>query len=180
MAVNPFTFASGAVAAASSTYALLVAHAAAHPSARRAVEHLAMALMGVFLATCLAVMLLNGRQNPQAALATVGIVANAVVLAVYVSPLKNMWRVIRTRDASSIYAPWSALQFLNLLLWTVYGLCVMDVWILASSAFGLAAAAAALLLKVGVLCERKGWGCCRYWGICVIHIPDSPRPPSKT
>lgn len=117
-----------------------------------------MALMGAFLGTCLAVLLLNAHNRPEAALATVGAVANAVVLAVYVSPLKNLLRVVRTRDASSIYGPWSALQFLNLLLWTVNGLCVMDVWILASSALGLAVAAAALLLKVCVVSVVKEKG----------------------
>ena len=153
MAQNPFTFASGGVAAASSTYALLVLHANADKPARFALERLTMCLMGVYISAWLAVML-SPNTHPGAALATVGLLANVLCLAVYFAPLQHAFKVIKTRDSSSIYAPWSALQLLNASLWSVYGLCVFDVWILISSLLGTFSALVALCLR-GVYPARE-------------------------
>jgi hypothetical protein len=105
-----------------------------------------MCLMGVYISASLAVMLLQ-ITHPGAALATVGLLANLLGLAVYFAPLQHAVTVIKTRDSSSIYAPWSALQLLNAGLWSVYGLCVFDVWILVSALLGVFSALVALCLR---------------------------------
>jgi len=50
-----------------------------------------------------------------------GLWASAFFIVLCSSPLTSMRKVIQTKDASSIYAPMTAAQCANCLLWTVYG-----------------------------------------------------------
>jgi hypothetical protein len=63
-------------------------------------------------------------RTDEVATTIVGSVANVLILTVYFSPLQNAYTVIRRRDASSLYLPWSVLQLVNNTLWTVNGLCI--------------------------------------------------------
>ena len=49
-------------------------------------------------------------------------VATLIFVVLAASPLSSMRTVIARRDAASIYAPMTAAQCVNCLLWTVYGL----------------------------------------------------------
>jgi hypothetical protein len=76
-----------------------------------------------------------------------GIGACSQVLAA--SPLSSMRTVLATRDASSIYAPMTAAQCVNCMLWTVYGLAAAhDVFVWGPNLTGLVLGLMQLALKL--------------------------------
>ena len=65
-----------------------------------------------------------------------GSVAVFNLLVFYASPLSNLVAVVKTRDASSIYAPLSVISVINGSLWTIYGLFIQDYFVMGPNAFG--------------------------------------------
>lgn len=68
--------------------------------------------------------------------AVFGICGNALLLLYYASPLSVIFKVLRTRSAASLYAPLSATNGFNGLLWTTYGFVIRDPYLLYPNAFG--------------------------------------------
>ena len=62
----------------------------------------------------------------------IGYLSSACSLAYYASPLTTAVQVIKTRDASSLYAPLIATNLINATLWVFYGLLALNdiaVWL---------------------------------------------------
>ena len=50
-----------------------------------------------------------------------GLLANAILLVFYASPLSTVAEVVSTRSSASLYAPLCAMNVVNGLLWVTYG-----------------------------------------------------------
>ena len=67
-----------------------------------------------------------------------GSLANAILLAFYVSPLTTMHRVVATRNSVSILPPLAVVATLNGALWFTYGVAISAPLQWAPNAFGIA------------------------------------------
>lgn len=77
---------------------------------------------GCFVTFCMwAYLIFAGVESGERS-STLGSYATCIFIVLAASPLSSMRTVIATRDASSIYAPMTAAQCINCMLWTVYGL----------------------------------------------------------
>jgi len=77
---------------------------------------------GCFVTFCMwAYLIFAGLESSERS-STLGSYATAIFIVLAASPLSSMRSVIATADASSIYAPMTAAQCVNCMLWTVYGL----------------------------------------------------------
>mmetsp|Transcript_11382 Transcript_11382/g.19961 ORF Transcript_11382/g.19961 Transcript_11382/m.19961 type:complete len:252 (-) Transcript_11382:689-1444(-) len=85
---------------------------------------------------------------------------NVVSLIYYGAPLSTMTEVIRSRNSSSILLPMTVMNTLNAALWTVYGVAMGDIFIIAPNGIGLVLSLAQLLL--------------------VFLFPSRPRPKTPT
>ena len=77
-----------------------------------------------------------------------GAYGSLICVILFASPLSTMGEVIRTGNAASIYAPLTATQCTNCLMWTCYGLAIGDVWVYGPNGTGLALGLVQLVLKV--------------------------------
>lgn len=79
----------------------------------------------------------------------IGYFASALFVALAASPLSTIRTVVATRDAASIYAPLTAAQCANTLLWTLYGVfAAKDVFVYGPNGVGLALGLMQLVLKL--------------------------------
>ena len=76
---------------------------------------------GCFVTFCLWAYLIFAGVEGRARSSTLGSYATCIFIVLAASPLSSMRSVISKRDASSIYAPMTAAQCVNCMLWTVYG-----------------------------------------------------------
>ena len=95
-------------------------HEAEHAPALRMVVGVVVA--GCFLTFCLWTYLIFAAFEPRERSSILGSYATVIFVVLAASPLSSMKTVIATRDASSIYAPMTAAQCVNCMLWTVYGM----------------------------------------------------------
>lgn len=65
-----------------------------------------------------------------------GYTAVGILLCYYAAPLSTMAEVLRSRSSASLYAPTSAMNTLNGLLWVAYGTAVGDPFIAVPNAIG--------------------------------------------
>jgi uncharacterized protein with PQ loop repeat len=78
----------------------------------------------------------------------VGTLAVIFSIAYYAAPLSTMARVIRKKDASSLYLPLVLVNLLNAVLWFVYGLAgINDIYVWLPNVIGIVLA----LLQVGLV-----------------------------
>jgi len=77
-----------------------------------------------------------------------GAYGSAICVLLFASPLSTLHEVLTTANAASIYAPFTAAQCSNCLMWTVYGLGIGDVWVWGPNATGLALGCVQLALKL--------------------------------
>ena len=77
---------------------------------------------GCFVTFCLWAYLVFAALEAAERSSILGSFATCIFIVLAASPLSSMRTVISKRDASSIYAPMTAAQCINCLLWTVYGL----------------------------------------------------------
>jgi len=145
----------------------LTAHAllgdpAAPPWVRRARTRIdAIVLAGLALVTAVGMAAIAGIGNPVDPAAPpwqaraeerqtlVGAAAVSVLALYYAAPLATLGRVLRSRDASSVLTPLVAMNLVNGVAWTVYGLALGDPFLWAPNGFG----AGLSLFKLGV----KAW-----------------------
>eukprot|EP00877_Chromochloris_zofingiensis_P008351 jgi/Chrzof1/376/Cz01g13190.t1 len=67
-----------------------------------------------------------------------GITANLINVAYYAAPLSRAWRVISSRNSTSLYMPMCIANLVNAVLWAAYGFAVMDFFIHAPNTLGAA------------------------------------------
>lgn len=85
----------------------------------------------------------------------VGTIAVIVSIAYYAAPLSTMARVVRKKDASSLYLPLVLVNLVNAVLWFIYGLAgINDIYVWLPNALGIALA----LAQVGLVLWYGG-GC---------------------
>eukprot|EP00195_Chlamydomonas_chlamydogama_P011063 CAMPEP_0202891162 /NCGR_PEP_ID=MMETSP1392-20130828/1301_1 /ASSEMBLY_ACC=CAM_ASM_000868 /TAXON_ID=225041 /ORGANISM="Chlamydomonas chlamydogama, Strain SAG 11-48b" /LENGTH=259 /DNA_ID=CAMNT_0049574843 /DNA_START=36 /DNA_END=815 /DNA_ORIENTATION=+ len=77
-----------------------------------------------------------------------GLAGNTISLIYYGAPLSSMAEVIRTRNSASILLPLTMVNLTNALLWTAYGLAVMDAYVWLPNGIGAALSLAQLALSM--------------------------------
>ena len=121
---DPWVVAGNLPALTAAVYGLLqmlpLMHEAEHMPALRMV--VTIFVSGCFLTFCLWAYLIFSAVESSERSSTLGTYATVIFVVLAASPLSSMRTVIATRDASSIYAPMTAAQCVNCMLWTVYGL----------------------------------------------------------
>lgn len=75
-----------------------------------------------------------------------GFTSNAILLVYYTAPLSTIYKVIKTRNSSSLYWPLSVMNVVNGTLWLAYGLAVTDYFIWVPNGTGAILAAFTLVL----------------------------------
>jgi solute carrier family 50 protein (sugar transporter) len=76
----------------------------------------------------------------------VGFASSTACVVLYAAPLSTLAKVVRDRDASSLYLPMCAIAATCTLLWTVYGLAIGDVFIWIPNGCGMCLSATQLTL----------------------------------
>ncbi len=71
-----------------------------------------------------------------------------ICIGLFASPLSTVRTIMRTSNAASIYAPLTATQCANCLMWTIYGSSIGDMWVWGPNSAGLALGLAQLALKL--------------------------------
>mmetsp|Transcript_517 Transcript_517/g.1241 ORF Transcript_517/g.1241 Transcript_517/m.1241 type:complete len:252 (-) Transcript_517:181-936(-) len=69
--------------------------------------------------------------------AVIGLFANAIVFAVFSSPLSTLAEVLRARNSASINRPFGIIQVLNCITWVAYSFYIHDMFLLVPNLFGL-------------------------------------------
>ena len=77
-----------------------------------------------------------------------GAYGSVICVILFASPLSTVREVFATANSASIYAPLTAAQCANCLMWTVYGLAIGDVWVYGPNGTGLALGSVQLILKL--------------------------------
>lgn len=77
-----------------------------------------------------------------------GAYGSALCVILFASPLSTAYEVVSTGNAASIYAPLTATQVTNCLMWTIYGLSIGDVWVYGPNGTGLLLGLIQLALKL--------------------------------
>jgi solute carrier family 50 protein (sugar transporter) len=88
-------------------------------SIKEIVEKIVLCAVAFWVTIALIALILSG-ENPSQSL--VGIICDVVSISYYMAPLSTLYKVIKTRDASSLYAPTICANLLNAAMWTIYGL----------------------------------------------------------
>ena len=116
-------------------------------SLRDLVEYLFVGTLAFWLVILLFVgLVLNGGGGVSDSL--VGTLAVICSIAYYAAPLSTMARVIRKKDASSLYLPLVLVNLVNAVLWFVYGLAgINDIYVWLPNVLGIALA----LSQVGLV-----------------------------
>jgi len=79
----------------------------------------------------------------------IGYFASLIFVVLAASPLSTIKTVLAERNSASIYAPLTAAQCANTLLWTIYGvMAAKDIFVYGPNAIGLALGIVQLLLKL--------------------------------
>lgn len=79
----------------------------------------------------------------------VGYFASLLFVILAASPLSTIKTVVATRNSASIYAPLTAAQCANTLLWTIYGvMAAKDIFVYGPNGVGLALGLVQLMLKL--------------------------------
>jgi solute carrier family 50 protein (sugar transporter) len=96
----------------------------------------------------------SGFPDPQEqAMSLVGTISMMFSIAYYAAPCATMLEVIKKRDSASLYAPMITLNLVNSLLWSSYGLALLDPNIAAPNCIGVVLAV--LQLTLSVMFKRK-------------------------
>lgn len=162
---DPYIVAGNLPALTAAVYGLLVMlplmNGAAHAPALNMV--VAVFVGGCFCTFCLWAYLILGGGSSSERSSSLGSYATIIFIALAASPLSSIRTVIVTRDASSIYAPMTAAQCVNCLLWTVYGLAAAhDIFVWGPNLTGLTLGLVQLALKLcfpqkaGTLAAKDG------------------------
>jgi hypothetical protein len=77
-----------------------------------------------------------------------------ILLIFYSAPLSALAEVLRTRCSASLYLPFAAMNVVNGLLWTTYGLALGDSFIYGPNMVRLSASS---LTTAGVLASQQGF-----------------------
>jgi solute carrier family 50 protein (sugar transporter) len=68
----------------------------------------------------------------------VALIANTACVLYYGAPCSSMYRVVASRDSSSLLLPMIGVNFLNAILWTVYGYFALhDMFVVVPNGIGL-------------------------------------------
>ena len=78
----------------------------------------------------------------------IGVLGMGFGLLYYTSPLSTLLKIVRQRDASSLYLPLIVTSFLNASLWVVYGFAKRDTAIWLPNVVGMALCTVQFLIKV--------------------------------
>jgi len=148
---DPYIVAGNLPALTAAVYGLLLMlplmHEARHALALRRVVRVFVG--GCFAAFCLWAFLIFAGVESSERSSTLGSYATIIFIVLAASPLSSMRTVITTRDASSIYAPMTAAQCINCMLWTVYGLAAAhDIFVWGPNLTGLMLGLMQLALKL--------------------------------
>lgn len=114
---------------------------------RNTVESLLVGALGFWLVILLFVgLVLHGGGVSQSLVGTIAVI---VSIAYYMAPMSTMARVIRKKDASSLYLPLILVNLVNAILWFVYGLAgINDIYVWLPNALGIALALVQIMLVV--------------------------------
>lgn len=106
-------------------------------------------LVGGAMATlCLWTYLVFSHTASAARATLIGYFASAIFVVLAASPLSTIRTVVATRCADSIYAPLTAAQCANTLLWTIYGvMAAKDLFVYGPNGIGLCLGIIQLILK---------------------------------
>jgi len=115
---------------------------------RSRIQVQAVLVLGTAIMLCLWSGLIFGGASHAQRTFVLGAYGSAICVLLFASPLSTMGEVIATRNSVSIYAPLTATQVTNCLMWTVYGLAIGDVWVYGPNGAGLALGLVQLFLKV--------------------------------
>mmetsp|Transcript_19702 Transcript_19702/g.32379 ORF Transcript_19702/g.32379 Transcript_19702/m.32379 type:complete len:236 (-) Transcript_19702:660-1367(-) len=108
-----------------------------------------------FLWTVLCLIMLY--QSSEVARKVVGIVATTMAMALFLSPLVTMLTVIKEKDSASINRGFMIAQIINCGMWSLYGLVIVDPFVIIPNVFGFGLGIAQLVL-VFMFPNRKSKG----------------------
>ena len=148
---NPYIVAGNLPALTAAVYGLLMMlplmHGADDAPALRMVVGLF--VTGSFVTFCLWAYLIFVPVESSERSSVLGSYATLIFIILAASPLSSMGTVIAKRDASPIYAPMTAAQCINCMLWTVYGfVAAHDVFVWGPNLTGLSLGLMQLALKL--------------------------------
>jgi len=148
---DPYIVAGNLPALTAAVYGLMqmlpLMHEVGHARELRTV--VGMFVAGCFITFCLWSYLIFAHVDGNERSSSLGSFATVIFIVLAASPLSSMSTVIATRDASSIYAPMTAAQCVNCMLWTVYGLAAAhNVFVWGPNLTGLSLGLMQLTLKL--------------------------------
>ncbi|CAE8730847.1 unnamed protein product [Polarella glacialis] len=85
--------------------------------------------------------------TPEIKLSVFSSICGFFSLLLYIKPFSRLWILVKRRDASTIFLPLVLAQLVLNLVWTAYGILVLDPGIYVSYGFGIFVCLAQLLLK---------------------------------
>ena len=103
-------------------------------------------LIGQFSCFFIAIIAFISLQDRGQAQVVLGIAAVIALVVFYSSPLSNLVKVIKSRDARSIHPGLAVASAINGLLWTCYGFAVKDLFIALPNFLGILSALVQLVL----------------------------------
>jgi len=119
----------------------------ADPLTRTRVETLLFVLLGVdLLFSGFGAFIVTTDEDIQQLI--LGLMGNLVLLIYYAAPLSTMWQIVKTRDASSIYAPMAMANIANGFCWTVYGIVRNDWFLTIPNGTGCALGVVQLIMRM--------------------------------
>ena len=92
-------------------------------------------LMLIFIASILSFLVL--KDYPTFKTYPLGLTGAMIQLMFYIAPLLNMRYVIKSRNSSSIHLPLSIMSVVTCGIWTLYGIVLVDWWILSTNIMSL-------------------------------------------
>lgn len=143
---DPFITAPNALGVVMSVFTTITAFGLADEQARERVRQI-VCLEAVIL-PLLGVVTAFAYRQPSEALFLWGLAGNVISMVYYSAPLSTMAEVIRTRNSSSILLPLTLMNLTNAILWTTYGLAVLDPYVWLPNGIGTALSLAQLALAM--------------------------------
>lgn len=123
-------------------------------SLRDLVEYLFIGTLAFWLIILLFVgLVLEGGGVSDSLVGTIAVIASILY---YAAPLSTMARIVRKKDASSLYLPLVLVNLVNAVLWFIYGLAgINDIYVWLPNALGIVLA----LTQIGLVMWYGGIGC---------------------
>mmetsp|Transcript_35575 Transcript_35575/g.69681 ORF Transcript_35575/g.69681 Transcript_35575/m.69681 type:complete len:245 (+) Transcript_35575:218-952(+) len=130
---NSWLFFGNIAGVLSGFFYLLSAYGLSAAKVRQKLEVMAIGLAAALVLTCFAAVAVWEEHRTD----LLGFFANAIVFAVFSSPLSTFGDVIKTKNSASINRPFGIIQVFNCIVWVSYALYIHDNYLLVPNLVGL-------------------------------------------